>query len=398
MKKITKKVTVLYAEDDKEVQKATITTLNLFGLVVISANNGAEAYEIYKEHHLKIDLFITDIRMPKLNGIETIKKIRYLNNELPVIIVSGHKEVDFLYESLKLNINSYLLKPIDINKLEASIFSALSSSIIRKHILLENTNLKSRLLSKTKEHILKEKESRYTAMNDIISMIAHQWRQPLASISTVAFNIMHKINTKEFNLETNQGKKDFIFFLKNKLQSVNLYIQNLSSTIDDFRNFYSIDRTYVLCNVQDAINNAYILEKEMIESNNISFIKNYSSKKSIYILKNEIMHVIINLLRNTKDALKKRAIRNPEISIFTKDIEGAVQIDICDNAGGIEKDIINHIFEPYFSTKEEKNGTGIGLYMSKAIIEKHHNGSLYAINKNNGVCFTLIVSDSIQQR
>jgi len=117
--------------------------------------------------------------------------------------------------------------------------------------------------------------------------------------------------------------------------------------------------------------------------------KKYNSLTQLELFTHELMQVVLNILKNSQDSFEEMNIKEPIINITTRDIEHGVRIDISDNGGGISDEIITKIFDPYFSTKMEKNGTGLGLYMSKLIIEEHHNGKFTCKNNNDGACFTI---------
>ena len=129
--------------------------------------------------------------------------------------------------------------------------------------------------------------------------------------------------------------------------------------------------------------------KPSLQNHNISLVENYNSDENIKFYDNELIQVVLNILKNSQDAFDEKQIKNASITISTYEDS----ILICDNAGGIADNIIDHIFEVYFSTKSEKNGTGLGLYMSKIIIEKHHNGNLSVKNVDNGVCFKIQIGE-----
>jgi signal transduction histidine kinase len=135
--------------------------------------------------------------------------------------------------------------------------------------------------------------------------------------------------------------------------------------------------------------------QEDLKSNNIDVTLNFKSQNKINIYENEIIHVIINILKNAQDKFLEKKIQNARIEIETLDLENGVKIDVYDNGGGIKKENLDIIFEPYFSTKKEKNGTGIGLYMSKIIVEKNHKGKIYATNIKEGICFSIIIPTMI---
>ncbi|MGB5868389.1 MAG: response regulator, partial [Arcobacteraceae bacterium] len=124
-REMIKDITVLYAEDEMLIQEGITESLNLFNINVICAKNGKEALEIFQNSSGEIDLILTDIKMPQLDGIGMIQKIREVNKEIPIIITSAHQERDFLMQAIELNISSYVLKPIDIYKLEDTILKAI---------------------------------------------------------------------------------------------------------------------------------------------------------------------------------------------------------------------------------------------------------------------------------
>jgi PAS domain S-box-containing protein len=203
---------------------------------------------------------------------------------------------------------------------------------------------------KKNEDLFNLKQSRLAQMGEMISMIAHQWRQPLGAISTTAGSIELKIDLQTFDLETKEGRDKQNLYFKERLKKIRGFVEILTTTIDDFRSFY-----------------------------------NYNSHEEMEMHDSEMMQVILNIFKNAQDNFKEKQIKNPIITITTFE----KTLSICDNGSGIPNEIIEKIFDPYFSTKSEKNGTGLGLYMSKIIIEEHHKGTLDAINVDDGVCFKI---------
>lgn len=232
-------------------------------------------------------------------------------------------------------------------------------------------------------------QSRMAQMGEMIAMIAHQWRQPLGAISSTSIDLNMKIEFEVFDLEQKQGRDEFQTYISNGLHEIDGLVQNLTTTIDDFRNFYKPDKKADLSSVCEPSSKAINIIRSSFAIDGIEIVENLTSNKKIELYTNEIMQVILNILKNAQDNFKEKNIKNPKISIICKDSEDGAAIDICDNGGGIPDDILPKIFDPYFSTKIEKNGTGLGLYMSKLIIEDHHNGYLEVINTDYGICFTI---------
>lgn len=158
----------------------------------------------------------------------------------------------------------------------------------------------------------------------------------------------------------------------------------MSKTIDDFRDFFRVDKEKEDFKVLETIKSVVSIQSAQLKNHNISL--NIKGDEFIYNgLHSEFQQVILNLINNAKDALIENKIENPVINIILKD----KSISIEDNGGGIPKDIINRVFEPYFTTKEQGKGTGIGLYMSKMIIEENMGGSLSVANSDDGARFTI---------
>jgi len=238
-------------------------------------------------------------------------------------------------------------------------------------------------------------QARHAQMGELINMIAHQWRQPLNAIAATIMNIQLQLSLEKFDLSKQHERDDFTIFVNQKLGNMEDFIQTLSVTIDDFRNFYKQDNQIKIESIHTPIKKALSIIKALILSNKIEIIQNLNSKKDIEIFESELLQVFLNVIKNAQDNFEDRQTNNPKISISTKDVKNGVIIEILDNGGGIDSKIIDNIFDPYFSTKNIKNGTGLGLYMSKSIIEQHHKGKFYAVNKKEGVSFCIELHDSL---
>ena len=235
---------------------------------------------------------------------------------------------------------------------------------------------------KDKQHKL---HMRQAQMGEMISMIAHQWRQPLGAIAAASIDLKMQMELETFDLKEEKGRNNCEAYFYNRLKEIDELVQSLTTTIDDFRNFYKPNKAIVTLKTEEAVDKALTIIEASLINNNIEIIKEYNSKEDIKLHSNEIIQVILNILKNAQDNFKEKQIKNPRITIKTQNRT----ILICDNGGGVPENIIDKIFDPYYSTKDEKNGTGLGLYMSKTIIEEHHNGKLTAKNIDDGVCFTI---------
>jgi len=214
--------------------------------------------------------------------------------------------------------------------------------------------------------------SRSAAMGEMISMIAHQWRQPLSVINTILANLQVKQELeilKDSDLSTSFTKI---------LETVNY----LSHTIEDFRNYFKPNKLIQKVSVSELMKNSTLFLFEEMRLLDIKYTQSLGDDVTIKTYKNELIQCIINILKNSIDAFKDKDIKNKYISLEVKNESTLVSLSFKDNAGGIDKEILKKVFEPYFSTKA-KNGTGLGLYMTKTIIEKHLNGKITLQSANN---------------
>lgn len=229
---------------------------------------------------------------------------------------------------------------------------------------------------KEKETLLL-KQSRLAAMGEMISMIAHQWRQPLAAISSA---------TASMKLKIAMNKADLVLFDK-KIDEVGTYLQYMSKTIDDFRDFFKNDKLKHSFYLTELVEMALKMVLPALQSHGIEIEIEKKKLAKLFLYENELLQVILNIINNAKDALIENKITTPHIKIYFEETKEYQTVFIEDNAGGIPEHIIHNIFEPYFSTKENQNGTGLGLYMSKTIVEKHCNGDIKVHNTEKGCCF-----------
>ena len=220
--------------------------------------------------------------------------------------------------------------------------------------------------------------SRFIAMGEMISMIAHQWRQPLSTVSSTIINL--KIKKELNNLDSDTIDKAY--------DNIENNIYYLSSTIDDFTNFIKSDKNIKEIQLSKLFDNSMVLFKNLVGSGEITYSQNIDTNIKISTYQNELIQVTLNIIKNSIDAFKENNIDNQQITIkVTKDDDYAF-IYIKDNAGGIEQKSILKIFEPYFSTKS-KNRTGLGLYISKRIVEENLKGTVNVKSYNNETEFCI---------
>ncbi len=224
-------------------------------------------------------------------------------------------------------------------------------------------------------------QSRHAALGEMISMIAHQWRQPLASISTVAGTLSLDVMMDNYN-------KDFF---QERLNAITELALDLSSTINDFRNFLTEEKSNELTTWKSLLEACLVIIEPILKAKNIKLHFVYEEDIPFLTHTREMKQVILNILQNSKDVLVDNKILEPQIWIYTAYKNGKACLEIEDNGGGIPNKILHKIFDPYFSTKMDKDGTGIGLYMSKIIVEQHCKGQIKVHNTKRGATFKIVL-------
>ncbi|AZL53472.1 hypothetical protein EI285_02370 [Aliarcobacter skirrowii] len=350
-----------------------------------------EANELKKLAYLNNNI-LGDIKEEKVQRIYDLYNIMgFIQKEFKVEEFIAFKNSNKLNEWFILNFGDYY----NLSSLFKFLFivSIIFFVIFYRQYLLKNANkrLKSLVKLKTKRlhdvnkklanKIKKELEinlekdrilaqqQKMISMGQMIENIAHQWRQPLSIISTRASTLKLKndLNMLE-NKELNEALEQIV--------STSNY---LSQTIDDFRYFFKPQKEKAIFSLSLAIQKSIELTKLSLEQNDIKVI--FKEREiNIYGYETELIQVFINAINNSKDAFFEKNIKDKLILINLKIIKDRVHIEFLDNALGVPEIIINKIFEPYFTTKHQYNGTGIGLYMSSEIITKHMKGSIFMVN------------------
>ncbi len=286
-------------------------------------------------------------------------------------------------------------RDIDINKIEIKNKTIKALTHLVSETAFELEELNQKLEHKVQEEVEKNrnkdkhliKQSRLALMGEMISMIAHQWRQPLSAISSSAGALKLKAILKK------QIDDKTIVQICDKILLSTKY---LSNTIDDFRNFYKTNKEKKLTSFKEIVEAVLNIIQIPIENKNIKIIVDIKDEERFSTFSNEVRQAIMNLIKNAEDVLIEKDIKDPMITIRGYKQGKFHILEVEDNGGGIPEDIIEFIFDPYFSTKLEKDGTGLGLYMSKIIIEEHCGGVLSVKNGEKGAIFRIELVDSDQ--
>jgi two-component system, NtrC family, C4-dicarboxylate transport sensor histidine kinase DctB len=234
--------------------------------------------------------------------------------------------------------------------------------------------------NREKEQLLVQK-SKFIALGEMISNIAHQWRQPLSELSSILMYIKFKYSIKALDEKT----------MEQKLQEADKVIEFMSQTIDDFRNFFMPKKEKEQFSLHRVVDIVINIISSTLSNYNIKLEINVDEKIVLNTYINEYEQVLLNILNNAKDVLIEKNVKNPFIKIEAYEEDDYVVLTIEDNGGGVLVEPKGKIFEPYFTTKEHSNGTGIGLYMSKIIVDKNMKGKLRVRNTNYGAKFAIFV-------
>jgi len=375
--------------DDVEANRLSLKYLleeYFENLSIILANNGEDALRIaFKD---EIDLIILDVQMPGIDGFETAKYLRSnaKTKNIPIIFLTAiFKDDEFQEKGFEIGAVDYLTKPIQnnqfINKINLYIQLILKNKELEeKNLYLHDILKRERELQiqMRNQHQIILEQKKMVALGEMIGNIAHQWRQPLAVISAAAGGLRLY---KEHDLLTDQ-------LFESSLETISNTTQYLSKTIDDFRDFIKGDDKKVVFDLSQNIEKCLEIEKAILNRHNINVIKDFVDGIKLYNFENGLLQCLINIINNAKDAMENIDEDDRFLSITTKKIDNThIKIAIVDSGGGVNENVITKIFEPYFTTKHQSQGTGLGLYMSYKIIVENLKGKLYAKNSLFGAKF-----------
>jgi len=273
-----------------------------------------------------------------------------------------------------------LIKRIYQNEIELKEINKNLEEMVEKEIDHRLKVENEALNEKQKSEQLLIQQSKLALLGEMIGNIAHQWRQPLMQLSAIlmyldAYNEKGKLIKEKLDKKVNDG---------------NSIIDFMSKTIEDFRNYYKPEKQKEEFLLKDSIDSALFIVNSALKSSNIKVNTLYSKNDlKLTSYKNEFSQAFLNIITNAKDILIQRQIEEPLINIEVSQKEDSIVICVNDNAGGIDNEILSKVFDPYFTTKHKSQGTGIGLYMTKMIIENNMNGNIEVENTSFGARFII---------
>ena len=334
---------------------------------------------INKEDYLVEDIYLIINTPIFYNGEKLASFLSFKDiNKIDTKDIKKYKQSVFLYLGLFLSLLGLVLFIISYylySKELRSLYDKLNEN--QEELRNLNNSLKQTVDEEVRKNYKKNKvlfqQSKMAAMGEMIGNIAHQWRQPLSLITTAVSAL--KLRKELGILEDKDYTESFDLIINSA--------NHLSNTIDDFRYFFTPNKDKSKTLTNDLLEKVFKLLSAEFKSKNIKIIEEIEEIE-ITTYENELIQVLINILNNAKDELVKIEDLNARyISINISKIKNEIIFEVSDSAGGISENIIDRIFEPYFTTKHQSQGTGIGLYMSKEIVQKHLNADIQVSNKES---------------
>ncbi|MCK5111707.1 MAG: hybrid sensor histidine kinase/response regulator [Arcobacteraceae bacterium] len=371
-------VRVLYVEDNSDLREDTLGIFSIFFNKIDTATDGIDGLNQFMDN--KYDLIITGIDMPNMDGLEMITKIRKISKHITILIISA--DTKHFIDVIKLGVDGYILKPVEIKQF-TSVLQKVIEKLQDKEELYQYRN---HLEKKVEDEIFKRRasekvliqQSKLAAMGEMIDAVAHQWKQPI--------NII-KIHTDMIGYDFEDGNINKAYINKFQTKVFN-QVNHITNTLNEFRSFFRPNKETHPFNIKDSIDSILVLIHDDFIKNKIEIEVNIKSDFIIDGIENEFKHIILNIANNSKDAFNENNIKHKKIIITTNSDNISKQLEIQDNAGGIPEYIIDDIFKANVTSKAEGKGTGIGLYMTKQIIEKY-NGTIEVKNIKDGAIFTI---------
>lgn len=362
------KFSILILDDVEEnIYSLKLMIEDSFDVKIFTALNAQDAISLLMTN--KVDLILSDIQMPDVDGFQFVDYIKSIDKtkDIPVIFITGIYDKDsYQKKGYDLGVIEYISKPIDNDLLTSKlkVFINIFEDKRNSQEALDNVN---KLLMHN---------AKMASMGEMIGVISNQLKQPLNILSLYCHDIKFSYDMDELDRETVDD-----FALNTKKQ-----IKHMSDTIDSFLSFFSMEKSFVDISIKHAIDGFLDLMKSQISKNNVE-IKMNVEDNIIKGVEMELSQVFMNLITNSIQAYNERDIENRVIEINSYKKDNDIILEIADNAGGIDDDNLEKLFDPYFTTKE--TGTGIGLYMVKLVIKNSLKGQLKVENSNKGLKFII---------
>jgi signal transduction histidine kinase len=380
---------VLMLEDTPSDADLAERELRKAGVAFISMRVESRDAFIRALGEFRPDIVLSDYKLPNFDGRAALEIVQRNYPDVPVVMVTGALSDMEAVDLIHAGARDYVLKD-RLARLAPAVQRALAAaqdararSQAEERLRQLNESLEQQVKEQTQKNMEKERllieQNRSAAMGELIRNIAHQWRQPLNTVALVVQNILDDYGANRLKKEE----------LEKNVGTAMRCIKRMSKTIDDFRDFFRPDKTKKLFKLHEAIEESLVLIEATLKNNEITVSLSGDQELQAFGYANEFSHIILNLLANAADALADNKVQQKRIEIELRSSGPSGIVVIRDNAGGIPEEAMGRIFDPYFTTKVD--GLGIGLYMSKIIIEKHIGGSISFCNAAHGAEFTISI-------
>lgn len=328
---------------------------------IYEADSAHQAYSVLETE--KIDLILLDVIMPVIDGVEACKHIREdeKNSHIPIIMVTADNSDETLSKSFEAGANDYVIKPLNATNLKVRMANIFLNA--HKDTIIQNQN-------------------RLLAVNETVQMLAHQWRQPLSAIGTGILKI---------GVQNELGKLD-TDNLSTTVNELSQYVQKLSKTLDEFRKITSNRAESQHLNINETLQTSITFIEDRFKENQVEISTDFQSQEKSLVFQNEFINILINIYVNSLEAFNTQEKNELKaVHIATSSTQEIVTISIKDNAGGIEESLIKNIFEPYVSSKYQRNGVGLGLYNAFVTLKSLMNASISIESIENSTTVSIFI-------
>jgi len=332
------------------------------------ATSGQKALDMI-DNGLLPDMILLDVVMPQMDGYEVCKIIKKKNKHIPIMFLTILENGKDIVKGLELGAVDYVSKPVEPTVLKARIKTHLELQELQNYLINDIKNKNELLIQ----------QSKFAMLGEMFENITHQWIQPLSIISMSVGNIQLQKDLDTLDDDT----------LFNSIEDIDNSTNLLTQTVNDFRDFLNINKTTKVFDLRILVSKSIRILKKKFEKKDVNVINLIKDECQLNSYENYIIQVLMNLLNNAIDQFKDDKDKKNTITIDIKTGENNIILYVADNAGGIENTNKDIIFDKYYTTKKETGGTGLGLFMSKMIIEKKLKGDISVKNIDGGTTFKI---------
>ena len=357
---------LLYVEDEAktrhQMQKVLTPLVARYG----EGEDGKAGLAYFRE--FRPDIVVTDVSMPRMNGLVMSEKLREIDPDCTIMITTAFSDEEYFLKAIEIGIDGYILKPIDPDKMLENLERLAKKIVERKQLVLSQERLQqSNLLA---------------AKIEMVRSLAHHWRQPLTSISFFLDECEERSGIPELSS------------LARELHGV---IAGLSETINIFQGIYSTAANVHPIVLESHLKKVLFTFQDQIEELSVRVTVSCPPDLQIMGVSGELTQLFYALLLNALEIFRERKISQPTLTITAEKADGGVRFSLADNGGGIDEKHLPQIFDPYFSTKSNLNGTGLGLFSVHYLMEHLFRGSITLENRDQGLLVALHFSDGAPQ-